>query len=50
MRCTVPTPREVTGDEKAKWWSVATEAWPAYDKYQASTDRVIPVFVLEPPS
>lgn len=40
--------REVTGDEKALWWSVATQVWPAYDDYQASTDRVIPLFVLEP--
>jgi F420H(2)-dependent quinone reductase len=40
--------REVTGDEKAQWWTWAAEAWPAYDKYQASTDRVIPLFVLEP--
>jgi F420H(2)-dependent quinone reductase len=42
--------RQVTGDEKAEWWRHATEAWPDYDKYQASTDRQIPVFVLEPPT
>jgi deazaflavin-dependent oxidoreductase (nitroreductase family) len=40
--------REVTGDEKAQWWDHATQVWPDYDKYQASTDREIPVFVLEP--
>jgi len=40
--------REVSGDEKARWWSVATQVWPAYDDYQASTERVIPLFVLEP--
>lgn len=40
--------REVAGPEKAQWWKVATEVWPAYDDYQASTDRVIPLFVLEP--
>lgn len=40
--------REVTGDEKALWWARATEVWPAYDGYQAKTDRPIPVFVLEP--
>jgi deazaflavin-dependent oxidoreductase (nitroreductase family) len=39
--------REVTGEEKATWWRYATEVWPDYDKYQASTDREIPVFVLE---
>jgi deazaflavin-dependent oxidoreductase (nitroreductase family) len=40
--------REVFGDEKAEWWSRAVEVWPAYDEYQAKTDRVIPLFVLEP--
>ncbi len=42
------TAREVTGDEKATWWALATAAWPDYDVYQQSTDRVIPLFVLEP--
>jgi deazaflavin-dependent oxidoreductase (nitroreductase family) len=42
------TAREVHGDEKADWWAVATAAWPAYDDYQARTDREIPLFVLEP--
>ena len=40
--------REVTGDEKAVWWSRAVEAWPDYAKYQTKTSRQIPVFVLEP--
>jgi deazaflavin-dependent oxidoreductase (nitroreductase family) len=40
--------RTVTGDEKADWWKRATEVWPSYDDYQASTDREIPVVVLEP--
>jgi deazaflavin-dependent oxidoreductase (nitroreductase family) len=39
--------REVTGEEKAEWWARAVEVWPSYDTYQASTERVIPVFVLE---
>lgn len=41
-------PREVTGDEKAEWWARAVAVWPSYDEYQQATDRVIPVFVLEP--
>ena len=41
------TAREVTGDEKALWWERAVEAWPDYAKYQARTDRQIPVFVLD---
>ena len=40
--------REVEGDEKAAWWARATEVWPAYDEYQSKTDRVIPLFVLDP--
>jgi deazaflavin-dependent oxidoreductase (nitroreductase family) len=40
--------REVIGDEKAVWWKRAVETWPDYAKYQAKTDRQIPVFVLEP--
>ena len=40
--------REVTGDEKREWWSHAVAAWPAYDDYQAKTERQIPLFVLEP--
>ncbi|HEX5615736.1 MAG TPA: nitroreductase family deazaflavin-dependent oxidoreductase [Acidimicrobiia bacterium] len=42
------TVREVDGDEKATWWARATKVWPAYDDYQAGTERVIPLFVLEP--
>ena len=34
------------GDERARLWSLMTEDWPAYDDYQANTDREIPVVVL----
>jgi len=40
--------REATGDERAQWWARAVEVWPAYDDYQANTDRIIPVVLLEP--
>src|SRR5438552_14304023 len=40
--------RELTGTERAEWWKRATDAWPPYDDYQAKTERIIPVFVLEP--
>ncbi|MCC2334035.1 nitroreductase family deazaflavin-dependent oxidoreductase [Cellulomonas wangsupingiae] len=40
--------RLVTGDERARWWQRAVATWPAYDEYQAKTDREIPVFVLTP--
>lgn len=42
------TAREATGEEKAGWWQRAVQVWPDYDAYQAATDRVIPLFVLEP--
>ncbi|MGY0057355.1 nitroreductase family deazaflavin-dependent oxidoreductase [Streptomyces sp. LZ34] len=42
------TAREVHGEEKARWWARAVEAYPDYADYQKKTDRQIPVFVLEP--
>jgi deazaflavin-dependent oxidoreductase (nitroreductase family) len=44
------TAHEATGDEKAEWWERAVAAWPDYAEYQKKTDRVIPLFVLEPVS
>jgi F420H(2)-dependent quinone reductase len=37
--------REVTGDEKAAWWTRAVAAYPPYAEYQEKTSRVIPVLV-----
>jgi deazaflavin-dependent oxidoreductase (nitroreductase family) len=42
------TAREVTGDERARWWERAVAAYPPYAEYQQKTTRQIPVFVLEP--
>lgn len=42
--------REVTGDEKSTWWGRAMSVWPEYDAYQSATERLIPLFVLEPSS
>jgi F420H(2)-dependent quinone reductase len=42
------TARELEGAERELWWSRAVEVWPDYAEYQKKTDRVIPVFVLEP--
>ena len=39
---------EVTGDEKAEWWTRAVKAYPEYADYQRKTSREIPVFVLTP--
>ncbi|KQX69643.1 nitroreductase family deazaflavin-dependent oxidoreductase [Angustibacter sp. Root456] len=40
--------RELDGDERALWWDRAVQVWPDYAEYQTKTDRLIPVFVLEP--
>ncbi|MFN8096830.1 MAG: nitroreductase family deazaflavin-dependent oxidoreductase [Dermatophilaceae bacterium] len=40
--------REISGDERAQWWPRCVAAFPPYAEYQASTDRTIPVFLLEP--
>ena len=42
------TVREVDGPETETWWARAAAVWPAYDDYQARTDRQIPLFLLEP--
>jgi deazaflavin-dependent oxidoreductase (nitroreductase family) len=40
--------RELSGAERDEWWARSTAVWPDYDAYQAKTDRLIGVFVLEP--
>lgn len=39
---------EAEGELRELWWERAVDAFPNYAEYQARTDRVIPVFVLEP--
>jgi deazaflavin-dependent oxidoreductase (nitroreductase family) len=34
------------GEERSRLWSLMAEVWPAYDDYQARTEREIPVVVL----
>jgi len=40
--------RELTGVERATWWTRAVAAFPDYAKYQLKTERQIPIFLLEP--
>jgi deazaflavin-dependent oxidoreductase (nitroreductase family) len=40
--------RELSGDERAQWWTRSAAVWPDYDAYQTKTDRQIALFVLEP--
>jgi deazaflavin-dependent oxidoreductase (nitroreductase family) len=39
--------RTATPEEKPAMWKQMVSRWPAYDDYQAKTDREIPVVVLE---
>ena len=36
------------GEARERLWGQMTGIWPDYDKYQARTDRVIPIVTLEP--
>ena len=40
--------REVGGSERERLWAMVCEAFPMYASYQRRTERVIPLFVLEP--
>src|SRR5574341_1970047 len=39
--------RTADAAEKARLWPVMTSIWPDYEKYQARTDRDIPVVIIE---
>lgn len=39
--------RTASPDEKPGMWRTMTSEWPAYDAYQRSTNREIPIVVLE---
>jgi deazaflavin-dependent oxidoreductase (nitroreductase family) len=39
--------RTASESEKAGIWPQMVEQWPAYDEYQASTERSIPIVLLE---
>lgn len=40
--------REVTGEERQRWWDLGVRAYPPYAEYQEATDRLIPVLVARP--
>lgn len=39
--------RTATADERPRLWQIMTAVYPGYDDYTATTDRVIPVIILE---
>lgn len=41
------TARTATDAEKPALWATMAKIWPAYNDYQAKTDRQIPVVILE---
>jgi deazaflavin-dependent oxidoreductase (nitroreductase family) len=44
---TIPVRAETaTGEDRERLWSLMAEVWPAYNDYQARTERQIPVVVL----
>ena len=42
------TARVASREEKQRLWPTMAKIWPEYDRYQARTNRDIPVIVLEP--
>ena len=40
--------RELEGEEREAWWERCVATFPPYASYERKTDRLIPVFVLEP--
>ncbi|MEV8533721.1 nitroreductase family deazaflavin-dependent oxidoreductase [Streptomyces sp. NPDC051211] len=40
--------RTATPEERTAYWPLMAGHWPAYDDYQAKTDREIPIVVIEP--
>ncbi len=40
------TARTASADERGRVWSIMEAIWPAYNEYQANTQREIPVVVL----
>jgi deazaflavin-dependent oxidoreductase (nitroreductase family) len=41
---------EAAGKERARLWKKLLAAWPAFEGYQAGTERAIPVIILTPES
>jgi deazaflavin-dependent oxidoreductase (nitroreductase family) len=39
--------RTANAEEMAETWPTMTSEWPAYDEYQARTERQIPIVILE---
>jgi deazaflavin-dependent oxidoreductase (nitroreductase family) len=40
--------RAATGDERRRYWPLLLQVYPPYSRYQARTDREIPLVILQP--
>jgi deazaflavin-dependent oxidoreductase (nitroreductase family) len=40
--------RVAQGKQRSRLWREVVKAWPDYDRYQARTDRQIPIVILDP--
>jgi len=40
--------RQLQGNERDLWWQRSCAVWPDYAQYQTKTERVIPIWLLEP--
>lgn len=40
--------RQATSEERLRFWPKLLQVYPTYDRYQALTDRLIPVVVVKP--
>lgn len=47
-RTTTAVPRELSGEERERAWAHMLRTWPNYAMYAERTDRLIPVFYLDP--
>ena len=45
--CFDATARTASAEEKPALWNLIAQIWPAYNDYQAKTEREIPVIILE---
>jgi deazaflavin-dependent oxidoreductase (nitroreductase family) len=46
-RTSTAVPRELTGEERARYFEIMKQTWPNFSLYERRTDRTIPVFLLE---
>src|SRR6476469_1839782 len=46
-RTSTAVPRELTGEERTRYFEVMKQTWPNFNVYERRTDRTIPIFLLQ---